>query len=79
MSDNFKRKVVPAGESAGLFDAACNAVRDMTETRCAVVMVVDGAAGSGYSVNGPLDAQVWLPDILQQIADALRGQLRKSL
>ncbi|MFM0718116.1 hypothetical protein PQQ53_34705 [Paraburkholderia strydomiana] len=75
MSDNFARKVVPGGESAGLFDAACNTVRDMTQARCAVVIVVDGAAGSGYSVIGPLDAQVFPPDILQQIADALRGQL----
>jgi hypothetical protein len=47
----------------------------MTQARCAVVIVVDGAAGSGYSVIGPLDAQVFPPDILQQIADALRGQL----
>ncbi|MFM0170790.1 hypothetical protein [Paraburkholderia sediminicola] len=79
MSDNSGRKVVPGGESAGLFDAACNTVRDMTQARCAVVIVVDGAAGSGYSVIDPLDAQVLLPDILQQIADALRGQLMKSL
>lgn len=73
MSDNFERTVVPAGESAGLLDAACNTVRNMTEARCAVVIVVDGAAGSGYSVIGPLDAQVLLPDILQQIADACGG------
>lgn len=51
----------------------------MTQARCAVVIVVDGAAGSGYSVIGPLDAQVLLRDIVQQIADALRGQLVKSL
>lgn len=79
MSDNFEPKVVPDGESAGLFDAACNTVRHMTQARCAVVIVVDGEAGSGYSVMGPLDAQVLLPDILQQISDVLRGQLMKSL
>jgi len=78
MSENFGQKVVPGGESAGLFDAACNTVRDTTKARCAVVIVVDGAAGSGYSVTGPLDAQVLLPDILQQIADVLCGQLVKS-
>jgi hypothetical protein len=79
MSDNFERKVVPGGGSTGSFDAACNAVRYMTRARCAVVIVVDGEAGSGYSVTGPLDAQVLLPDILRQIADTLRGQLAKSL
>jgi hypothetical protein len=79
MNDNSGPKVVPGGESAGLFDAACNTVRDMTQARCAVVIVVDGTAGSGYSVIGLLDAQVLLPDILQEIADALRGQLMRSL
>ncbi|WP_434108159.1 hypothetical protein [Paraburkholderia caffeinilytica] len=51
----------------------------MTHARCAVVIVVDGESGSGYSVVGPLDAQVLLPDILQKMADTLRRQLAKNL
>jgi hypothetical protein len=79
MTSELKPSVVPAGESAGLFDAACNHVRDITHARCAAVIVIDGEAGSGYSIVGPLEAQLLLPDILQQIAHALRGQLANNL
>jgi hypothetical protein len=40
----------------GLFDAACSHLRNMTQARCAAVIVIDGESGSGYSVVGPLDA-----------------------
>ncbi|CAE6752458.1 hypothetical protein R70006_03096 [Paraburkholderia domus] len=79
MTSDFEPTVIPAGESAGLFDTACNHVRDMTHARCAVVIVIDGESGSGYSVVGPLEAQFLLPDILQKMADTLRGQLSKNL
>jgi hypothetical protein len=51
----------------------------MTQARCAAVIVIDGAEGAGYSVMGPLEAQVLLPDILKQIPASLRGQLAKNL
>jgi hypothetical protein len=79
MTSAFESKVVPAGESAGQFDTACNHVRNMTQARCAAVIVIDGLSGSGYSVVGPLEAQVLLPDILQKMADTLRRQLSKNL
>jgi hypothetical protein len=79
MTSDFESTVIPAGESAGLFDTACNHVRDMTRARCVVVIVIDGESGSGYSVVGPLEAQVLLPDILHKMADTLRGQLSKNL
>jgi hypothetical protein len=41
MTSAFEPKVVPAGESAGQFDAACNHVRNMTQARCAAVIEVD--------------------------------------
>lgn len=50
MTSDFEPTVIPAGESAGLFDTACTRVRDMTRARCAVVIVIDGESGSGYSV-----------------------------
>ncbi|WP_321893007.1 hypothetical protein [Paraburkholderia tropica] len=69
--------VVAGGESEGLFDAARNQMK--TQARCVAVIVMDGESGSGYSVIGSLDAQVLLPDILEQIALALRQQLTKNL
>jgi hypothetical protein len=79
MTDSTETKVVPGGESAGLFDTACNQIRDATGARCAVVIVMDGVEGSGYSIVGPLEAQVLLPDILEQIANSLRQQLARNL
>lgn len=71
--------VVAGGESAKQFDAACRQVKDMLQARCAAVIVIDGEAGSGYSVVGSLEAQVLLPDILEQMASVLRRQLAKNL
>ncbi|MFM0647022.1 hypothetical protein PQR14_22080 [Paraburkholderia bryophila] len=71
--------VTAGGESAGAFDAACNHVKDTTQARCAAVVVIDGESGSGYSVIGPLDAQILLPDILERMAKTLRQQLSKNL
>jgi hypothetical protein len=79
MTNDVGAKVVPGGESAGLFDTACNQLRQSTGARCAAVIVIDGDYGSGYSVVGPLKAQVLLPDVLQQMATALRAQLAKNL
>ncbi|KAE8759013.1 MULTISPECIES: hypothetical protein [Paraburkholderia] len=79
MADNIESKVMQGGEAAGQFDAACNHVRQLMGARCAAVIVLDSDAGSGYSVVGPLDAQVLLPDILQQLAVTLRRQLTKNL
>jgi hypothetical protein len=79
MTENVESNVVPGGKSAGLFDTACNRVREMTQARCVAVIVIGGEAGSGYSVVGPLEAQFLLPDILQQMADTLRGHLAKNL
>ncbi|WP_281246307.1 hypothetical protein [Paraburkholderia sartisoli] len=41
--------------------------------------MLDGDAGSGYSVMGPLGAQVPLPEVLEQMAQCLRQQLAKNL
>jgi hypothetical protein len=79
MTSHFEPTVMPGGESAGLFDSACNRLREITKARCVAVIVIDGESGSGYSVVGPLEAQVLLPDILQKMADTLRGQLSKNL
>ncbi|WP_236002550.1 hypothetical protein [Paraburkholderia elongata] len=42
------------------------------------VVIIDGEASSGHSVTGPLDARMSLSDLLQSIAETLRGQLRKT-
>jgi hypothetical protein len=71
--------VAAGGETAHQFDAACSQVKEMTQARCAAVIVIDGEVGSGYSVVGPLDAQILLPEILEQMANVLRQQLSRNL
>jgi hypothetical protein len=75
MTDPVRPKVEAGGESAGLFEATCHQVRLATGARCAAVGIIDGVGGSGYSVKGPLEAQVLLPGLLEPIASALREQL----
>jgi hypothetical protein len=77
MADSLK--VTPGGESGPHFEAACEQVLNLTRARCAAVIVIDGEDGSGYSVKGPMEAQVLLPVILQQMADALRTQLARNM
>ena len=79
MMDTTGPKVEAGGKSAGLFEDACNRLREATGARCAAVVIIDGAGGSGYSVVGSLEAQVLLPDILEQMATALRQQLFGNL
>jgi hypothetical protein len=80
MGAEFVRSTVsPGGERARAFDVACNHVKNMTQARCAAVILIDSEAGSGYSVIGPLDAQILLPDVLEQMARVLRRQLSKNL
>lgn len=79
MTDNVEVDVVPNSQPGGVLEAACSHVLQITHARCAAVIALGGDAGSGYSVMGPLDAQVLLPDILEQMAQCLRQQLAKNL
>ncbi|MGC2967812.1 hypothetical protein [Paraburkholderia aspalathi] len=71
MTSNFDPMLMPGGESAGPFDSACNRRREITKAGCVAITVIDAESGSGYSVVGPLEAQVLLSDILH-------GQVSKS-
>jgi hypothetical protein len=43
MTSNFEPTVMPGGESAGLFDSACNRLREITKARCVTVIVSMGS------------------------------------
>lgn len=78
MMDKAGARVVKGGGETDKFDGACNDVRQTTCARCAAVVLIDGDAGSGYSVVGLLNAQALLPDVKEQIALTSRGQLFKK-
>lgn len=79
MVGKVRVKIEQDDGSADEYDAVCNQVRNSTGAQCAAVIVIDGHSGSGYSVIGNLEAQILLPDILQQIVNTLRAQLGKRL
>lgn len=67
---------MPAG--AGKYDDLCTYVRKQALAVGAIVIVVDGKQGSGFSVQGPVELQADLPTILQVVADEIKASLLRS-
>jgi hypothetical protein len=57
----------------GKYDDACTLVREMTDATCAVVVVIGGSKGSGFSVQTahPISANT-LAVVLETVARQLR-------
>ena len=79
MSNDLQLNVTPGGSGAEGLDALCQQIRVAVNAKYAVVVVLDGDHGSGYSVVGPVEAQALLPSILEQMAATLRSQLKEAL
>lgn len=58
-------------EGPGKYDVLCTLVRDLSEARAALVIVLDGNKGSGFSV------QVTDPFIFAGLADLLEETARQ--
>ena len=59
----------------GIHDDLCTEVRRRAKAEGAIVIVINGADGSGFSCQGPLDVQHKLPDILEIMAKDIRESL----
>ena len=53
----------------GRYDDLCTHVRETANAEGAVVIVVHGILGSGFSFQGGIEAMVTLPDMLRKVAD----------
>jgi hypothetical protein len=53
----------------GKYDELCTYVREESKADCAVVMIVNGEKGSGFSVQSLFPASTTLPAMLRKIAD----------
>jgi hypothetical protein len=62
----------------GKYDDLCTMVRDRTGAEGAIVIVLGGAKGSGFSVQGDLRVMIALPGMLDQIAATIRDGLTKG-
>lgn len=63
-------------EGAGKYDDLASEVREKAEARGVLVAVIHGTKGSGFSVQCDRKALQILPNILEDIAQQIRADLR---
>lgn len=56
----------------GTYDHLCTLVRERAHARAAVVIVIDGADGHGFSVQADLVSSLVLADVLENVAREIR-------
>lgn len=60
----------------GKYDHLCTLVREAAQAEGAIVLLLGGPAGAGFSVQAPLEVQLKLPEILETIARQIRADLQ---
>lgn len=64
-------------EGPGKYDAACTAARLATSAEMAILIVLNGHLGSGFSVQAQGEAKVQLlPSLLREVAAQIERDLR---
>jgi hypothetical protein len=56
----------------GKYDDLCTMVREQAKAKGAVIIVLDGEHGKGFSCQADLRATLALPDILESVARQMR-------
>lgn len=59
----------------GKYDAICTVARETAHAEGVIVVIIKGDHGSGFSVQGTLELNYQLPDILEFMAKQIREQL----
>jgi len=59
----------------GKYDDVCTLVRVSAAARAAIVIVLDGQSGSGFSVQTDGTVLLNLPEILEQVAREIRASM----
>jgi hypothetical protein len=57
----------------GKYDDLCTIVRERSNARAAIVIIVEGNKGGGFSVQGELEIINGLPDLLEHTARMMRA------
>ena len=60
----------------GKYDDLCTYVREQAKAEAAIVVVIGGAKGGGFSVQAPLEIQLGLPALLRKLAQDIEQTLR---
>lgn len=61
----------------GKYDAEATLVREQSGAPCVAVIVIGGNRGSGFSVQGQMPFIKALPELLENMASAIRAQQHK--
>lgn len=61
----------PAGP--GKYDELCTLVRAVAQAEGAILLVLDGKFGSGFSAQLPPDKVADMPDLLEEMAREIRA------
>jgi hypothetical protein len=60
----------------GKYDDQATQVRTATQASGAIVIILGGVNGSGFSVQGPIDLEAKLPAILRNVANQIESDLK---
>lgn len=63
----------------GKYDDLCTYVREQSKAHGAVVIILGGDNGNGFSVQGSAGLAAALPSILRQTADLLERDIEREL
>jgi anion-transporting ArsA/GET3 family ATPase len=56
----------------GKYDDLCTAAREAAKARGVLLIVIDGAHGSGFACQADLQTTATLPDLLEKVARDIR-------
>jgi hypothetical protein len=80
MDEDLKSTVTAfAPNSPGPFSELAQQVQAESGAACAALVIIQPDGNGAYSVSGPLEVQLAMPDLLEQVAKALRIQLVRSV
>jgi hypothetical protein len=64
---------------AGKYDELCTAARESARAKGAILIIMEGGRGSGFSVQGPLEITLRLPGTLRWLADQIETDYEQGL
>jgi len=62
----------------GKYDQLCTIAREAAKAEGAMLIVIHGQFGNGFSVQASAEATVALPSILRQVADSIERAFKQG-
>ena len=63
----------------GVYDNLCTYAREQSHAVGAMVVIIQGDRGNGFSIQVPPEAAPMLPTLLRQVADRLEADVNEAL